>query len=166
MPPAPSGTKLTVFEYNQTFSLEPSNITNAAWDSLSPEPVHGFVHHPSLAPYVSTLSVFHQLHCLNTIRRAYYYAQNTTTTTTTAILLPEPLALTRRSHVRHCFDFLRQNIMCAADTNFEPVDPVTGGTRGYGEEKVCRDFEGVKRWAGKWAARKGFGEYGMEGSGG
>jgi hypothetical protein len=33
---APIGTKIEIFKYNQTFSLEPSDISNAAWEDLIP----------------------------------------------------------------------------------------------------------------------------------
>jgi len=51
-------------------------------------------------------------------------------------------------HVRHCFDYLRQSLMCAADTNLEPVDFELGGVTGWAFERTCRDFEAVKEWAG------------------
>jgi Mycotoxin biosynthesis protein UstYa len=53
-------------------------------------------------------------------------------------------------HVRHCFDYLRQSLVCAADSNLEPVDVELGGVTGWGFERTCRDFEGVKEWAGRW----------------
>ncbi len=53
-------------------------------------------------------------------------------------------------HLRHCFDYLRQALMCAADTNLEPVDFDLGGVTGWRFEKTCRNFEAVKGWAEKW----------------
>lgn len=56
-------TKDELFRYNRTFAGPPSEVTDAAWDSLFP--THGgFFVHPELAPKRSALSVFHQLHCL------------------------------------------------------------------------------------------------------
>jgi hypothetical protein len=52
-----------LFRYNRTFGEPPSEVTNAAWESLFPK--HGgFFVHPDLAPERSAFSVFHQLHCL------------------------------------------------------------------------------------------------------
>lgn len=34
------------------------------------------------------------------------------------------------AHVRHCLDYLRQSIMCAADSNLEPVNDNLGGVTG------------------------------------
>jgi len=50
-------------------------------------------------------------------------------------------------HLRHCFDYLRQSFICAADANLEPVDVEQGGVSGWGFERKCRDFQAVKDWA-------------------
>lgn len=50
-------------------------------------------------------------------------------------------------HLRHCFDYLRQSLMCAADTNLEPVDLELGGVTGWKFQRTCRNFEAVKEWA-------------------
>ncbi|GAT30068.1 hypothetical protein RIB2604_03300400 [Aspergillus luchuensis] len=55
------------------------------------------------------------------------------------------------SHIQHCFDYLRQTLMCAADTNLEVLDPVTHVTSGWGQPKQCRDYRSVVAWAEKWA---------------
>ena len=52
-----------LFAYNRTFSSPPSNITNQAWIDLFPAH-HGFLVHPTLAPNLSVVAVFHQLHCV------------------------------------------------------------------------------------------------------
>ena len=53
-------------------------------------------------------------------------------------------------HVRHCFDYLRQAVICAADTNLEPVDFELGGSTGFGFPRICRDFDEVKKWSEQW----------------
>lgn len=53
-------------------------------------------------------------------------------------------------HARHCFDYLRQSIMCAADSNLEPVNAELGGVTGWGSERVCRDWTELRKWAGRW----------------
>lgn len=105
----------------------------------------GFVREPKFAPEVSGVSVFHQLHCLDALRIAYYGA-----------LAADPQDSMEHAdhndhddphHVRHCFDYLRQSLMCAADTNIEPVDMTLGGSTGWGTFKMCRDFGAVRNWA-------------------
>jgi hypothetical protein len=51
------------FEHNETFSQAPSALTNRAWEAIFPDG-HGFMKHPELAPQLSVLAVYHQLHCL------------------------------------------------------------------------------------------------------
>ena len=53
-------------------------------------------------------------------------------------------------HTRHCFDYLRQSLMCNADTNLEPVDFKLGGVTGWKYDRSCRNFDAVKDWADKW----------------
>jgi hypothetical protein len=53
-------------------------------------------------------------------------------------------------HLRHCFDYLRQSLMCGADTNLEPVKEDLGGVTGWGNPRVCRDHEQLVRWAEEW----------------
>ena len=54
------------------------------------------------------------------------------------------------AHMRHCFDYLRQSLACAADSTLEPVIPELGGVTGWGFPRVCRDYEELKQWAEKW----------------
>ena len=53
-------------------------------------------------------------------------------------------------HMRHCFDYLRRAIMCAADTNLEAVSQENRVTTGWGSTRTCRDYSAVKAWAESW----------------
>jgi hypothetical protein len=55
-------------------------------------------------------------------------------------------------HMGHCFDYLRQALMCAADSNLEDNTVVNGtrGTTGMGSKRVCRNFDALKDWSEKW----------------
>ena len=59
-------------------------------------------------------------------------------------------ASVNRKHMRHCFDYLRRALMCAADTNLEAVSPAHHVTTGWGSPRVCRDYGGVLAWAERW----------------
>ena len=59
------------------------------------------------------------------------------------------------SHVRHCFDYLRQTLMCNADTNLEVIDWQIGGSTGWGFERHCRDYDNIVDWAERWRYRRG-----------
>ncbi|PKK42869.1 hypothetical protein CI102_11916, partial [Trichoderma harzianum] len=79
------------------------------------------------------LSAFHQLHCLKMIRKHYTSLFN-------KVALNDPVD----NHVEHCFDYLRQSIMCAADMTIEKarVDP-DGHRRavdGWETTHQCRDW--------------------------
>lgn len=55
-------------------------------------------------------------------------------------------------HVYHCFDYLRQVIICLADPTMDPFHPTseTPGvieTLGWGNTHVCRDWEALSDWA-------------------
>ena len=64
--------------------------------------------------------------------------------------IQEQLAGVSVGHLRHCFDYLRRALMCAADTNLEYVNPETDATTGWGYPRMCRDFESVKEFAEIW----------------
>ncbi|KAF2846249.1 hypothetical protein T440DRAFT_406254 [Plenodomus tracheiphilus IPT5] len=60
-------------------------------------------------------------------------------------------------HLAHCFDYLRQSLMCAADSNLEEGVPNGEGEgwegvdiTGWGVQRVCRDFMGVRDWVEEW----------------
>lgn len=60
-------------------------------------------------------------------------------------------------HIIHCFEYLRQALMCAADTNLEVthqrVDEsgkMSIEAEGWDTARVCRDYDAVKEWAEAW----------------
>jgi hypothetical protein len=57
------------------------------------------------------------------------------------------------SHLNHCFDYLRQGIMCSGDMTLEKawvVDgEVTNAVTGWGVEHECRDWKGMHDFAVK-----------------
>jgi hypothetical protein len=103
------------------------------WGTLFPS--DGFVR---LGPNDRTfhVSLFHQLHCLDVIRVGY---------------------LTNRTHafdhIQHCLRYLRQILVCHADTTLEDDIPqfVDGGwthsANGVGSIHRCKDWTVLRRWA-------------------
>ncbi|GAW20961.1 hypothetical protein ANO14919_104740 [Xylariales sp. No.14919] len=136
---SPLGDVDAVFRYQQKFTLHPDNETDALWDSIFPRG-RGFIRHPEISPETHCLAVFHQLHCLDIIRSGYWLAMD-------GVM---PSHHSKPSHLRHCFDYLRQSIMCAADTNLEPLIEGRGGVNGFGADRKCRDFGRLSAWADKW----------------
>lgn len=101
----------------------------AEWSSLFPSG-HGFIRLGPLGREF-TVSMFHQLHCINNIRLAL-------------ALQPVPLY-----HVQHCMNYLRQMILCAANTRLEPMSKRlqeksnVAGVDGLGLTHVCKDWSAV-----------------------
>ncbi|KAA8570731.1 hypothetical protein EYC84_000126 [Monilinia fructicola] len=142
----PDGNITQIWQHNLTFSQAPTAESEAAWDSYVP-PGRGFIHQPDIAPFISNIA--------HTILTAYYAAQEELDIIRAGTADSEKPNLygakIDTGHVRHCFDYVRRGIMCAADTNLEVVDPVNHTTNGWGQEKICRDYGAVMEYATRWA---------------
>ncbi|KAI0324264.1 hypothetical protein GY45DRAFT_1263178 [Cubamyces sp. BRFM 1775] len=118
------------------------------WASVFPMPNAGFVHvGPEGRPF--GIALFHQMHCLARIRRAMS-------------------TRTSSEHVHHCFNYLRQTILCEANPTIEPVIPILGRRSVNAEiPRVCRDWTRLWDLAeedGRTATRKARGPGGGEGA--
>lgn len=116
-------------------------IKDAGRYSNLPHPIHDYTRQT-----VFTTSMTHQLHCLYTILEAYDTLQ-----------VSMDLGLANQVkmpwHINHCFDYIRQAIMCAGDVALEgaatsfPGDAVTGedrgGSDGWDARHVCKDYSQV-----------------------
>ncbi|EXJ58084.1 hypothetical protein A1O7_05508 [Cladophialophora yegresii CBS 114405] len=96
---------------------------------------------PYTGLYQAVPAVFHNLHCLDIIRRGVYIQY-----------YPEELTPAFKPHIQHCIDSIRQSLMCEADmtpipeihTTFRPnggLEPV------FQVEHTCRDFNAMQKWA-------------------
>jgi len=65
--------------------------------------------------------------------------------------------LDRAAHTAHCFEYLRQSLMCSADSTVEPAGRRVGGFLGWGFPRPCRDYGELKEWAERWRAFEGHG---------
>ncbi|OTA59227.1 hypothetical protein K449DRAFT_466935 [Hypoxylon sp. EC38] len=96
------------------------------------------------------VAAFHQLHCLFLIYTDFRHALSGELSHVNAHSLHD-------THSMHCFDYLRESIICAADSALEPFrSPFDGGTQGngvdgFGSVHQCRNFtelfERSKRFA-------------------
>jgi len=150
-----------VWQHNVTYSQFPTLDSENAWNALAPVG-RGFITHPRIAPFVSNIAAFHQLHCLHALLLSHYALEAEVRT------LKAGNASSGREgseggfsfeflgreidtyHSQHCFDYLRRSIMCAADTNLEVVDAETLVVNGWGQTKICRDYDAVLRFAERW----------------
>lgn len=149
------------------YRSDPSPAVNAAWDAISDigwflitEPallamgkdpsisarastalVAAMGKDPSVPYYLTQLDAFHQLHCLNEIRHHVYWdhflapkwgAYDAHT--------PHPLHWT---HVSHCLNTIRQNLMCSADLEMISGTWMVGQDYSFPDfslQKKCKDF--------------------------
>ncbi|KAM4057532.1 hypothetical protein HRG_010741 [Hirsutella rhossiliensis] len=129
---------------------EPSKEIDRAWRALlevdgvdligaEASSVQGKTLKKDSGHYLVGIDGFHQIHCLNMIRRALrpdYYPMND----------PEPVF---KTHINHCVDYVRQALMCNID-----VTPllVTWNERmnrpmpNFQALHTCRNFAKVKSW--------------------
>ncbi|KAI9163195.1 Oxidase ustYa [Paramyrothecium foliicola] len=125
----------------------------------------------SLPEHQAFPSVFHQLHCLYSTMDAYY---------TLLDLLPggndneghkssekreqptDPGWTTE--HLNHCWDYLRQTIMCNADVTLEWRKYNEQVGTGWGYQHQCKDWDAIIAWAERyrhtnnWGILRGGGE--------
>ncbi|KAJ7454050.1 hypothetical protein B0H11DRAFT_1740818 [Mycena galericulata] len=91
------------------YELNSSHDEN--WSSLTPPHSGGFIFHPLTETFYA-VSLYHQLHCLNSLRKNIAKGPQLT-------LTPGLIA-----HANHCLDYLREALLCHADTTLEPVQNV------------------------------------------
>lgn len=96
--------------------------------------------------YIAQIEVFHQIHCLNELRKEIYYNH----------YYKSPPNELHRSHKSHCIHILLQALTCAADVgvishnwvhNGNIEEPKTRPMPDFNVVKVCRDFDSLLDWA-------------------
>ncbi|KAK8049891.1 hypothetical protein PG994_011621, partial [Apiospora phragmitis] len=100
------------------------------YDDL-PKPLVGYGEN-----FVVTTSITHQLHCLYAIAETY-----------AAITSNNTQILMETWHMNHCFDYLRQSIMCSGDVALEGEQTTFpegfDGSDGWDAKHVCKDYSEV-----------------------
>ena len=155
VPTVPIGQILSVFGSHREFMTPPpsDNSSEPAWDALLPRGL-GYVKSPDTTSPVATIGAFHELHCLYTLRRIFYAtlgeAQQGIKPGST--LAPFDNGVERTEHAGHCFEYLRQALICNADASLEPFDGSEEGFPGMGFQRQCRDYDALKVYAEKYKA--------------
>ncbi|KAH1509657.1 hypothetical protein KXX25_004683 [Aspergillus fumigatus] len=135
----------------------PSEENNQAWDDLHVAPamvkipasdaaklVNKTIPIPNASGYNSGyyligLDVFHQLHCLDMLRKVLW-----------GVDMHDPNEEEAMHHLDHCIEMIRQSLTCSAD--------ITVDVWAWNEQKqmvtvradnmhTCRDFEAIRQWA-------------------
>ena len=139
------------------------DATDAFWRTFAPDnfglvnlPDYKPDRYPNLAPptveaggynLVDT-SVAHQLHCLHSIMEAY----NDLAANNTSMHMAKraPKHHDHSWHLGHCFDYIRQGIMCCGDTALEGAATTfphgLKGSDGWNAKHVCKDYGQVTEW--------------------
>ena len=80
---------------------------------------------------IFAVAMYHQLHCLFQISYALSHQRGGS------------------AHLHHCLDYIRQNVLCAADPTLEPDDFTQQNftVERVGLTRVCRDWSAVNDFA-------------------
>lgn len=138
------------FHWHTAYSPKGQNHTKSdmLWEQILPS--HGFVavdrqwadeHHWPVSMYLPSdhdkgvylLEAYHQLHCLRILRKTLWEAVEKRPYT-------YPL-----SHSEHCFDALRQSVVCNADNT--PLYTFGDFTAGDGQLHQCRNWTELRNYA-------------------
>ncbi|KAI0073073.1 hypothetical protein K474DRAFT_1603983 [Panus rudis PR-1116 ss-1] len=149
------GSKKTIYQG------PPSNETDKAWDDLYNR--HGLSKIPKwqarLLPnktlpipgdeeyYAVGLAVFHQLHCLNIMRKGLSPEYYTDPVTGAIAGIPKD---EWSDHLSHCVDNIRQSLMCASDISLVVWQWVEADQRAsimMNTAHSCRNFDRIVDWA-------------------
>ncbi|KAJ7869753.1 hypothetical protein B0H14DRAFT_2726991 [Mycena olivaceomarginata] len=142
IPPSPQLTQI----WSDLYNFGVSRITKEEAAHL-PNKTHAIPGDPG--HYIAELDVFHNLHCLNKVRMALdpdYYPDWRISTSKNYI----PTQKNATDHVAHCIDWIRQSIMCHADTSVIvwQWDPQTNASIVKGNvAHTCRKFDKITEWA-------------------
>ncbi|KAG5348649.1 hypothetical protein C0989_009210 [Termitomyces sp. Mn162] len=114
------------------------------WASVFPRG-HGFVKGGEDQQFYA-ISMYHQMHCLNSFRRLFnsVHPRNVSRSNSEH----------KTKHAMHCLAYLRQMVLCSADTTLEPAFAAqdtdgrkTQAAYGSGVTHQCRDWVQVREYA-------------------
>lgn len=144
------------------YQHDPSPHVDAAWEALYMPTVVSSItadeaarlNAPTLrdssdpSRFVISINVFHQLYCLDSLRKMLYpeyYVNNKTAEELTKDFIDS-------AHKKHCTELLRQAIMCHADVG--PIlytwdQDLDSPFPLLYDDHTCRDFDKIQSWAMK-----------------
>lgn len=150
---------------DEIFRNEPSHEVDLAWRRISSEnpiaisreevlaigkdPDHAVKYPPNFGigenKYAARIDVFHQIHCLDALRREayfdHYYGEKYTDYNATSKL--------HKAHLSHCVYYLLQNIMCQANLDVYThiwTDTVVQPFPDFNITHKCRNFDAILDW--------------------
>lgn len=95
---------------------------------------------------IFAIAVFHELHCL--MHMSFFIDKLTMKIRNRDFTLDEG----ELGHNDHCFNYLRNALMCCGDTTLEGQSQAemfkdVAGTDGTGAVHVCRNYDEIFKWA-------------------
>ncbi|PYI28110.1 hypothetical protein BP00DRAFT_273048 [Aspergillus indologenus CBS 114.80] len=139
---------------NSTFA-DLSHEGDAAWEALLPAN-KGVVLASNLTSglhFWATVAMFHQLECLVMIRKTMQNLGSSSPEPGDRSFHASTEADSVLDAVGYCFDYLRQSLLCSADSTLNPVAELTVGdghvliTDGNALWQQCRDTSMIYDWA-------------------
>lgn len=106
--------------------------------------------------FIAGIEVFHQLHCLNLLRKTLHYNYDYYANIGHHEFFDSGKML--KMHTGHCLDALRRNIMCMADVTAVPStwvdyrpwmkvhDSQPVRLPNFQNTHKCRDFDAIRSW--------------------
>lgn len=91
--------------------------------------------------YMAQMDVFHQIHCLNMLRRAAFAGHG--------IKRPMKHSKIAKIHLGYCTDILMQSLMCNANTEMLKLDWIESQTSSFPDFSVhrkCKDINSLIKW--------------------
>ncbi|KAL9095675.1 MAG: hypothetical protein Q9165_002107 [Trypethelium subeluteriae] len=164
VPPIPM-TEYT-FREDPVYSARPSDESDKAWNALLP-PGRGFVFIEDYEEYklppgeetpygtIFSVALFHQLHCLGQLRKYYWMLLDGVVALdknvdTKVFKMADELTGEHGDHVHHCFDYLRQSLMCNGDMAMEWPRTEPNGARfavdGWGIPHECKSWDAISEY--------------------
>lgn len=160
------------FPFTKTMTVAPNpsfygSSAPEAWQSTH-IPGGGFVtfgnHTETLGPPIRYndrlgygISAFHQLHCIESVHVAFLQLKGVLNASTAVHSHKHSSEVqqggTELWHIEHCFDYLRQVVMCHADLalehrqEWEGAGPDSDATDGWDVVHQCRDWDAVVAFA-------------------
>lgn len=96
--------------------------------------------------YAGRLEVFHQIHCLDALRREAYFEHYYGPAYGGGYNATSKM---HRLHLSHCIEYLLHHILCQANTDVYThiwTDGVKHPFPDFSVDHQCRDFDAVKSW--------------------
>ncbi|KZL80650.1 hypothetical protein CI238_08314 [Colletotrichum incanum] len=146
----------TILEADELYTQAPNEEELRAWDQLMPlgrglvmlDNETALPEMPNLdqsLPRGATawIGIAHQLHCLYSTKHAFYdlyYNQDNHNASREKLFGAD----WNLEHLNHCWDYLRQGLMCNTDLTLEWRGKEEG--TGWGYQRQCKDWNAIYHW--------------------